>query len=110
MIANQSNVARLYCECHITIEPVFGDRLAEVETLAKKYGFRVASLLMQKREEDTPERSKYDTFCTGTSKYYSALLLRAVGLVNLLQERGYKVWRTKIEDTLLDTKYGDILK
>ncbi len=57
----------MYYESHVTIEPVFGWELESIEEIAKKHKFKVAKLLMQKRDEDTPERSKYDTFMTGHS-------------------------------------------
>lgn len=101
--------ARLYYECHVTIEPVFDDRLQAAEDLAKLYGFRIATLLMQKRKEDTPERSMYDTFMTGRSNQYGPLYMRMGGLIRALQAHGFKVHRAKIEDTLFDTKYGDAI-
>lgn len=38
-----------YYESHITIEPVFDDKLELASNIAIKYKFKVASLLMQKR-------------------------------------------------------------
>ena len=51
-------------EAHITIEPVFDEALSAVGVLALQHGFTVSKLFMQKRKEDTPERSKYDSFLT----------------------------------------------
>ncbi len=96
-----------YYEAHVTIEPVFGKQLAILETVASKYGFRVADLLMQKRAEDTPERSKNDTFCTARSISYSDLETRMFNLAAQLTEAGFTVWRYKIESTLLDSRYSD---
>lgn len=101
--------SRLYFECHITISPVFDDKLIEATRIAKFHGFSVAELLMQRRKEDTAERSKFDTFMTGRSKQYESLHFRAKNLVVALTAAGFDVWRTKIEDTLLDTKCGDVL-
>ncbi len=98
----------LYYECHITIEPVFGLRLAEADNIAKKYQFRLANLLMQKREEDTAERSKYDTFMTSTNMKFGELESNMIALIYELQEEGFKVWRYKIEDTICDSKFKDI--
>ncbi len=55
----------MYYESHVTIEPVFDDRLEEATQIAINHKFRIANLLMQKRESDLPERSKHDTFMTG---------------------------------------------
>lgn len=99
----------LYFECHVTIEPVFDEKLALVTELAKGRHFRVADLLMRKRKEDTPERSKFDTFCTGHSKDYDDLSVRMQLLIDDLESAGFKVWRYKIENTLMDSKYSDVL-
>lgn len=98
-----------YYECHITIEPVFEERLAVLADLCKLYGFKPAKLLMQKRKEETPERSAKDTFVTGHSKSYSTLSTNMVNLIVLLQRQGYKVWRYKIEDVVLDSRVDDRL-
>lgn len=94
----------LYFECHITIAPVFGYRLEKAKELGEAYYFRVADLLMQKQEEDTPTRSKYDTFLTGRHKNYKILEARMYGCIYYLKNLGFQVWRFKIEDTLLDSK------
>lgn len=99
----------LYYECHITVEPVFGDRLDLMKQLCKSYQFRVADLLMQKRKVDTPERSRYDTFCTGRHKRYDVLHKQMELLMRDLTAWGFKVWRYKIEDAIIDSKYVDEL-
>lgn len=102
-------ISRLYYEAHITIEPVFDaarDRAAEI---AKASGFKLAHLLMQKRKDDTAERSKHDTFMTGHGKAYHDLCGRLVICVHSLHAAGFKVWRYKIEDTLIDSRTQDVL-
>lgn len=99
--------ARLYYECHITIDPVFESERDSVKKLADVYGFRLAKLLMQKRKEDTPEQSKYDTFMTTHSRDYDDIHYRMACMMKTLTTRGYNVRRAKIEDTLFDTKHGD---
>lgn len=99
----------LYYESHVTIEPVFDDRLDRFRELVKIDDFRAADLLMQKRLEDTPERSKYDTFCTGRSSDLNHLREHMISLVKRLQAEGFTVWRYKIEDTLMDSRYDDVL-
>lgn len=102
-------VSRLYYECHVTIEPVFDAKLALADIIAKKHHFKLADLLMQKRKEDTPERSRHDTFMTGHHKEYEVLFDRMVALIKDLKANGFQVWRAKVEDTLFDTKHGDLL-
>lgn len=94
----------LYFECHITVEPVYGEALDALKELAAAYDFRVADLLMRKRLEDTPERSQFDTFLTGRSKDYEILKLRMERLLRDLESGLFRVWRYKIENTLLDVK------
>lgn len=98
----------LYYEAHVTIEPIFGERREEASLLAKECNFKIASLLMKKREEDTVERSQYDTFMTGHAKNYGDLRDRLIELVGLLQKNGFKVWRYKIEDTICDSRTEDV--
>lgn len=102
-------IAALYFEAHVTIEPIFDDKLEEAKQIAVKHGFKVASLLMKKRAEDTAERSQYDTFMTGHSRSYLTLTENTILLVKELQEKGFKVWRYKMEDTLFDSRTCDIL-
>ncbi len=102
--------SKLYYEAHVTIEPVFDSRRSFADSLAKTCGFKLAELLMQKRSVDSEERSKNDTFMTGHSKNYADLQSRLIRLVHSLQVYGYKVWRYKIEDTLLDSRNKDELR
>lgn len=94
-------------ECHITIEPVFGEKLEMLKRMAKVFGFKVADLLMQKRPDDTPERSKHDTFCTGWGSDYIKLKYSMLDFINALEVWEYTVWRYKIEKIILDSKYCD---
>lgn len=96
--------ARFYYESHITIEPVFDRALMRVAQISAAHGFKVADLLMQKRASDTAERSKHDTFCTGRSRDFDDLCERMEWCVRHLRAVGFRVWRYKIEDTILDSK------
>lgn len=98
-----------YYECHVTIEPVLDDRLGVAEHIAKKHGFRMAKLLMKKKDEDTEARSDKDSFMTGTSKSYASLGLDMAALIRELKLHNFKVWRYKIEAILLDSKIEDHL-
>ncbi len=98
---------RHYYEAHVTIDPVFDDRLKQFDAIARAHGFRVATLLMQKRKEATPERGVNDSFCTGRSISYSDIKDRMIALLTALRDEGFRVWRYKIESTLLDSRYDD---
>lgn len=97
----------LYYESHITIEPVDEDDREKIETIVNSCGFRLAKLLMQKRKVDTPERSKYDTFCTGHSTEEAKLIAHMIRCVKALQSAGYQVWRYKIECVTIDSRNED---
>jgi hypothetical protein len=99
--------AKHYYESHVTIEPVFEDKLEEVKRISFECNFKVANLLFKKRETDTEERSTHDTFTTGHSKYYEDIVERTKRLVVSLQHAGYTVWRYKIEDTMMDSRIDD---
>jgi Holliday junction resolvasome RuvABC DNA-binding subunit len=98
-----------YHEIHITIEPQFEERLEDAKKLAKQFGFKVAELLMQKRKEDVPERSKYDTFLTGHKLNINDAIQSVIDVVQALEQNGYKVWRYKIEDVVIDSRNSDSL-
>lgn len=93
-----------YYESHITIEPVFDDKLEKFKEICTKQNFRVAKLLMQKDRNETATRSNKDSFCTGHSKDYNDILLRMNKICAELKECKYEVWRYKIEAVILDEK------
>jgi hypothetical protein len=95
-------------ECHITIEPVFESKLLTVKAIASEYDFKVAELLMKKGHD--METSRYDTFMTGHSKNYEELVEDMRCLIEDLKTEDIKVWRYKIEDIVLDSRYEDTYK
>lgn len=97
----------LYFESHITVEPVFEERLEQFVMLCKQQNFQVAKLLMQKRASDNPERSKNDSFCTGYSQSIDDLQERMVKLLSSLKENNFQIWRFKIENIVLDSRHDD---
>lgn len=102
--------AKHYYECHVTVAPVFGERLDEFKKIASQFSFRVADLLMKKRPDAALEVSPYDSFCTGRGKHYEDVRKRCELLVLTLKSNGFDVWRYKIEDTMLDSKINDELR
>ena len=97
----------LYFECHITIEPVFDERLDQLKMMCHHFNFKVADLLMQKRETDTITRSKNDTFVTGHSMFYYEIEERMRELLYSLKLSGFKIWRYKIEEVIIDSRNSD---
>lgn len=102
------DISKLYYEAHITIEPVFDEWRVIANSVAVNRGFKLADLLMKKRKEDTEERSSKDTFMTGHSKSFKDLEQRTKECIIDLQKAGFKVWRYKIEDTILDSRTEDV--
>jgi hypothetical protein len=102
-------IAKHYYEAHVTIEPVFDGRLETAKLVAEGWKFKVADLLMKKREADTETRSSKDTFMTSHSKELEDITNRTIEVVRQLKLKGFKVWRYKIEDTVLDSRIQDEL-
>lgn len=94
-----------YYEAHITIEPVFGEQLFNFQELCLDFGFQASDFLLKKRPQDTPERSQYDQFCTTRDQDLDSIQTRMASLISKLKVAGYKVWRYKIEDTLIDSRH-----
>jgi hypothetical protein len=103
-VSPPEHTTQLYFEAHVTVDPVFDGRLLQMKAIVKPYQFRVADLLMKKRAQDTAERSKEDTFCTGRGKNYADVKDRTTRLVSALKTFGFKVRRWKIENTLDDVR------
>lgn len=90
----------LYYECHITIEPVEGERLELFEVLSRKYKFKVVNLLMRK----SLERSQLDSFTTAKSKKFEVLHEAMMGLLSDLEQNKFEIYRHKIEKVVIDSK------
>lgn len=99
----------LYYESHITIKPVFDERLEYAKGIATHFGFKMAELLMKKREEENPSISPYDTFMTGHDEDYENLLFRMKELIGALHFEEFYVFRYKIESVVLDSRFKDSL-
>lgn len=93
-----------YYECHITVEPVFDDRLELLKDVCFPFKFKVADLLMKKRPSDSEKRSQNDTFTTSRSASYQEIYDRMMLCVDAMRKHGFVVWRYKIEAVLLDVK------
>jgi hypothetical protein len=100
-------MTKLYYECHITIEPVFDERLREFKRIAGREYFRVANLLMKRSNEDPEQPSQIDSFCTARSNDWDTIVARMLRVIEHLKENNFKVLRYKIEDTLIDSRIND---
>lgn len=96
------HTTELYFEAHVTVAPVESLELERMRALCNLCAFRVADLLMVKG--GVASSSTKDTFCTGRGDVYEELKGRTIGLVSCLTTFGFKVWRYKIENTLLDVR------
>jgi hypothetical protein len=94
----------LYYECHVTIDPVFGERLDAFADLCRAEQFRPAKLLMQKQREATPTVSDKDTFATGHGREYADIAGRMNRLVEASNAAGFFVRRYKIEAVVFDQR------
>ena len=99
--------AFFYYEAHVTIEPIFDDARESAAITAQQFGFKLAKLLMQKRVADAPEQSKFDTFMTSHSRDFEDIVNRTKELVAALKNKGFSVWRYKIEDIVVDSRIED---
>lgn len=103
------SIARHYYEAHVTIDPVIDvDRLEELQHIASKYKFKVASLFMGKGGNSRP--STFDAFMTAHSKNLVDIKFQILGLVRDLQRQGFPVRRYKIEDIVMDSRIDDELE
>ncbi len=98
-----------YYECHITVDPVFKDKLDILIAQAGNQYFRVADLVMLK-EDGSSKVSTKDAFLTGRHEDFNILYERMHELIRCLKWWGFTIRRYKIEKTILDSKYFDICK
>lgn len=92
----------LYLESHVTIAPVFDGERERASEIAKRFGFKIAHLVMIKGGVDKP--SQRDTFMTGHDKNIDDLAVRTKLVVTELRAAGFKVWRYKIESCVIDSR------
>jgi predicted nicotinamide N-methyase len=101
----------MYYEAHITCEPTFDDEAHErFRQLCIEAHAKPAALFLRGRSRDTLQRSDLDSFATIRTTDLDAMRERLEACVRHLQVNGVKVWRYKVEKTLVDSKYGgDVL-
>lgn len=95
--------SRLYYEAHVTVEPQVGETFRErLENVAKDKGWHVSSFLMLKHDN-------YDAFISFRGESLRKTCEAVQDVVRTLERCGFTVTRWKIEDTLFDSKRGDVL-
>lgn len=100
--------SKLYYEVHVTIDPVFDARREVADAIAKSHGFKLAKLIMRKKEAEGETPAQDDTFMTGHGQDYEDMVDRTTRLVKFLQHNDFVVRRYKIEDTLADSRLEDV--
>lgn len=90
----------LYYECHITTDVIPPDKRELFDRLCKNAGFWASDWKLA----DTSLKF----FATSRGHDYTELKSRMCNLILDLKAFDFKVWRYKIEDTILDSKIEDI--
>lgn len=97
-------VERLYCEMHITVEPDPELTAQEFRTRHGGGDWRFSSF-----SEDDVDGIEGKWFLTAKADTQAAAMQMLLDKVNELRTRAFRVSRAKIEDTVFDTKHGDLL-
>lgn len=95
----------LIYECHITVDPIEGEKLELFNKVCAIWEFKVAKLVMVKDRQITEDRGNKDQFCTGHNVDFEVLDTRAKVLMANLRVTGFRVRRFKIEAILTDERY-----
>lgn len=96
-------VERLYCEMHITVEPAVMSTQEFRELVAGD------DWLFSAFSEDDVDGIQGKWFLTSRAPTQAQAMTMLVDKVTELRDLGLTVNRAKIEDTVFDTKHGDIL-
>lgn len=96
-------VERLYCEMHITVEPAVMSTQEFRELVAGD------DWLFSAFSEDDVDGIQGKWFLTSRAPTQAQAMTMLVDKVTELRDLGLTVSRAKIEDTVFDTKHGDIL-
>lgn len=99
----QFDTSRLYYEAHLTVEPGPGSFDAFRDTF-QSHSWRVSSFA-----EDDVDQIVGKWFITSRAESQRQMVEMVRDMRADLEAAGHTVLRSKIEDTLLDTKHGDVL-
>lgn len=104
LVAQTRPDTSLYFEAHVTLDPVFGNTREHAADIAKRHGFKLADLIMRKREGGPSVPHAEDTFMTARSVTWEDIRVRTIRVVEALRDSGFSVRRYKVENTLVDSK------
>lgn len=96
--------ARLYLELHITVESQEDEKFPLFQGWAMVNNWRASRF-----SEDDVDGYNSKWFLSAREEYKSVAVANLKKTLAALTEKGHYVLRWKIEDTLLDSKYGDTL-
>lgn len=102
-------VERLYCEMHITVEPAVMSTGEFRELVAGDTPERANQWLFSAFSEDDVDGIQGKWFLTSRAPTQAQAMTMLIDKVTELRDLGLTVSRAKIEDTVFDTKHGDIL-
>lgn len=94
--------SKMYFECHITVEPIPEARVQEFAKLCKEFGFWSSDWALADKT--------YKFFATSRGVERQDIQERMQSLIKRLKEQRFKVFRYKIEDTILDSNISDELQ
>ena len=100
---HQWDESRLYHEAHVTVQP----GLIEVEEFRRLFGSGLWRFSVFQTDDVDHVQGMWFISCRQQS--LSAIREMVATMVESLRTAGLTVLRAKIEDTILDTKYGDVL-
>lgn len=98
------DLSRLYFEAHITLEPKAG---CDFDTFRR--GFQNDLWRVSAFAEDDVDNIVGKWFITSRSKSEVTMVNMVRTMCSALKSQGFTVLRAKIEDTIIDSKYGDQL-
>src|SRR6478736_199900 len=94
---------RLYYEAHINFPHPTEEQAEKVREICSRQMFwKMATFEMHKDQVPTG-------FCTGRNRVKEEIQAEVLQVITEMEAAGIEVLRWKIEDTVLDSKYGDSL-
>lgn len=99
---NEFDASRLYYEAHLTIEPDAATSFDDFRDTFQSDSWRVSAFA-----EDDVDQIVGKWFITSRATSQAQMIKMVRDMRADLEANGLTVLRSKIEDTLLDTKHGD---
>ncbi len=96
--------ARLYLELHITVESQEDEKFPQFQSWAIANDWRASRF-----SEDDVDGYNGKWFLSAREEYKTIAMKNLKSTLAELENQNYSILRWKIEDTVLDSKYGDTL-